>query len=917
MTAATEVTAETVAENYELAVTAFREAKPNEAYIHVKNALQENPKHLPSKILLSKVFFENGEMEAAEEELFEALDLGADINLVLPTLGSALIIQQKPDRLLDLEKYRSKLNDENLFDWSLLKGQAYLLKDDETRAQFQFEQAQKSFPNNIRGLNSLATLYLQQGWFDKVENLVNRSLDLNSKNEKTWVLRGDLALARNRLPEALESYQQAYSLADEDPRILRSLAHMNLQLGNMEEVQRLVDKILKQTPGDPTGILINAWLMVTQNSSDEADQALADLSSRLSALEKDELESDHSLLFVQGAADYIQGNLEKAGQSLELYIKRRPGDTGAIRILSDIYLKQDRLDKAIGLLETNRDAVARDTGLSVQLVKLYINDDKLLNAEQLLKNINKLLPGHPYNLYLEALVAKARNRPHEALEKLNRIAPGSKPPLPFMLLLGDLYLQINDLQSAEKIADSLLAEKISHDDAKNFIAATYIRAGRYTLAMQQIDEILLKNPNNESAKFNKAIAFKAQGRLSEAKQLLNDILSKNENHTPSLLLMARIHLQEQNQEEAIAWANRVLVLQSNHMGALELKLTANLQQQNWQEALNTTNQLIKFDRLNEYYLVEKIQLLTRLQRYPDTVVYLNILSSLWSEDAKKLGKLAELYLNAELTKDAVEILENAISIDEKIADNHYQLARLHHISGNLAQASSTINSIAKTFGETYQLALLKGDLAMSSGQFAEARKHYLKSLHLEPGNQPAIISLYQLSLRGVEAKEFAKLMEKQLDTNANSAWMRRILADSYLNQEEWDKAQLHYEELLKLPQLNTDVGILNNLANIYARYDLQKALETARLGEKENTKSPALLDTIGWILAQQKKYEEALPYLREAFSMDAGSGEIRYHLGYTLFHLNRKVEAKSELKAALELANFSSLEDAQKLYDSM
>ena len=53
-------TANFVENNYENAATAFTENKVNDAFIFVKNALQKNPEHLPSKILISKIFFDAG-----------------------------------------------------------------------------------------------------------------------------------------------------------------------------------------------------------------------------------------------------------------------------------------------------------------------------------------------------------------------------------------------------------------------------------------------------------------------------------------------------------------------------------------------------------------------------------------------------------------------------------------------------------------------------------------------------------------------------------------------------------------------------------------------------------------------------------------------------------------------------------------
>ena len=124
-----------VQNSYEKAATAFAENKVNEAFIFVKQSLQKNPEHLPSKLLISKLFYDAGNLPAVDE----ALALGADINLVLPVLGSTLIIQKKDQELLNLAKYQAQFNRQNQFEWALLMGQVELINSNKYEAQDQFE----------------------------------------------------------------------------------------------------------------------------------------------------------------------------------------------------------------------------------------------------------------------------------------------------------------------------------------------------------------------------------------------------------------------------------------------------------------------------------------------------------------------------------------------------------------------------------------------------------------------------------------------------------------------------------------------------------------------------------------------------------------------------------------------------------
>ena len=116
-------------EMYEDAVQAFDKGELDEAFIHLKNALQANPDMVAARVLLAQVQFNAGNVAAAEKECDEALLLGADINLILPIYGAALVVQKKADKLFELEKVSASLTRENQFEWRLLKGRAICSKN--------------------------------------------------------------------------------------------------------------------------------------------------------------------------------------------------------------------------------------------------------------------------------------------------------------------------------------------------------------------------------------------------------------------------------------------------------------------------------------------------------------------------------------------------------------------------------------------------------------------------------------------------------------------------------------------------------------------------------------------------------------------------------------------------------------------
>ncbi len=903
--------------NYELAVKAFAEGKENDAFIHVKNALQENSKHLPSRILLSELYFNAGNIPAAEHELYNALDLGADINLVIPLLGTTLILQKKVDELLKFERRFNEFSPRTRFEWALLRGQTYLLENNPELAQAEFQKASEMY-SDTRAFNSLAAVYTRIGKVEEADKLLTKSLEIEPVNAKTWQLRGELELRKGSYDKAIEYFDTAYKYDPKDPKILRSLAGTHLKLGNMEEVRTYLKLINDQTPNDPTATIIGAWLMLADNDVDAANETLAKLSDQLSLLDSSQMDQHANLIFIQGVAEYIRGNLEKAKTILLSYLERVPDDLGATQLLVDLYLKTGQSRRAIDYLETHRAPVAKNLNLSLKLVQLYINDGKLINAEIFLGKLKQQHGNLPVIILMEANIEKQRNRFTEALALLDNGDFGAKPPLGYYLLRGELLIHLERLADARVISDNLLQQEPGNLDVLNFAIALNIRTGKASEAISQIDMVLAKDPNNNMAQFNQAIALKSLNRVDEAIESLKDLLVKTPNHTPSLLLLARTEEQRGNSADALSWVSKIQVYDPENIAAEEFKLSVYQKSQDWNSALTTVNDLLKRNRINADYLVQRAQIYTHLRKYKDAQRDLNILYGIWSEDPQKLFGLAGYQRAAKDLPSARKSLEKADSLSDNLLPVKLELVRLSLSEGNIQAAENEATRLENNFGNNASISLLKGDIANSRKNYTEAQNLYLQTLKLEPYSTSALINLYQLTLQGIGEKQFTSLIEARIKQEPQPDWIVRLLADSYLNQQLFDKAKSHYEFLIARPSFEKDVGVYNNLANIYAPENLDKALALAEKGLKLEQNNAAMLDTMGWLLAQKERYPEALSHLREAFSMNASNAETRYHLGYVLAKQDRKAEAVSELKAALNSGNsFPGKEEAELLLKTL
>jgi tetratricopeptide (TPR) repeat protein len=138
--------------------------------------------------------------------------------------------------------------------------------------------------------------------------------------------------------------------------------------------------------------------------------------------------------------------------------------------------------------------------------------------------------------------------------------------------------------------------------------------------------------------------------------------------------------------------------------------------------------------------------------------------------------------------------------------------------------------------------------------------------------------------------------------------IRYALSGLYVDLNQVDKAAEQLKALLKKspdsPRYNNDLGYIwadhdMNLAEseklIRKAIDEERKLRQKLKGKikpEQDKDSAAYLDSLGWVLFKQKKYEEAKKYLQEAVEQEEGKHiEILDHLGEVLLALGRKSEA--------------------------
>ena len=159
-------------------------------------------------------------------------------------------------------------------------------------------------------------------------------------------------------------------------------------------------------------------------------------------------------------------------------------------------------------------------------------------------------------------------------------------------------------------------------------------------------------------------------------------------------------------------------------------------------------------------------------------------------------------------------------------------------------------------------------------EYDEALKYYDQAVRFRPDDESTILSRAELLLR-------MDRVDEALASYADA--VRR-----------WPKSAL---------SLNAYGYTLADRTNRY-----REAEKLIRKAIKYEPDSPAIIDSLGWVLFKRGKYEEALVELERAYA-GLPDHEVAAHIVETLVALGRRDEALQRLEAAEELTPDSELLD--------
>jgi putative PEP-CTERM system TPR-repeat lipoprotein len=875
------------------------------AIIQLKNALQQSPNDPEIRYLLGTLYNKIGDTQSAEKELNKALSLGMDPVKVLPGLGQAWLGMGQFQQLLDETE---KLNEQGDFaELFILRGNASLALGKLQEAKELFEQALQDQPGFAEALIGMARYSLTQNDAESAMRYADEAVALNPENSDAMLFKGDLLRAQGKIDEALAAYDKVITLNPEAVPAYINRATISIGAKKFEAAQADLNVVRKISPGNLFATYTQALLDFSQGKHAVALESL----QQILGAAPNHMPS----VLLAGATQFALGSLPQAEQHVEQYLKAIPNNLYAIKLMASIQIKGNRAKQAITTLAPALKAVQQDAQLFALAGEAYMRSGDFTKATEFFEKAGELTPD---NAALHTAMA---------MSKLGQ---------------GDSRSAIADLEMATQL-DSQSGR------AGVMLALTHLQLGEFDKALEAVESLQSEQPDNPLFHNLKGGVYLGKKDLVKARASFNQALSLQSDYFPAISNLARIDLQENNPDNARKHFLGLLKQDKKHIRAMNALANIETSQGNNDAA---TTWLERSHRENPDELQAALQLGAHYLRVNEPKKSLALAKKLLGAHSDNLS-VTELLARAYLANDDKDAaLENFQKLAARLPDSapaKLQLAQVHAAMGDHKAASKSLKK-ALTIQPGYLDAMLaqvrlaaqtnrpeealrisreiqkqheklpvgfemEGDLLMGQKDAGAAASAYEQALAKQKNSQ-LLIKLHAALSQGGKEKQADTRINQWLKENPTDTVTRTYLAGAYLAKQQYDLAVKQYQAVLA--QHPDHAATLNNIAWIYQQKKNPAALEYAERAYQHAPDSPAIMDTLGWILVEQGEAERGVSLLKKAVSSAPEAAEIRYHYAIGLHRTGDNAGARKELEQLLSGDKpFPQMNEAKKLLESL
>lgn len=448
----------------------------------------------------------------------------------------------------------------------------------------------------------------------------------------------------------------------------------------------------------------------------------------------------------------------------------------------------------------------------------------------------------------------------------------------YELFYVDILILENKYADAAGVLKKLADKEPNDADVRLKVAALYMRDQKYPAALKEVAEILRFTPDNEEALLVKQEIYLKSNNIDSAIAVARQLAAANPKEARFVAQLAQIYESNGRKADAEKAYEEAIKAFPEDPG-LQLALA-----QRYQKAGDTAKFRLYVRKaiLNKSldaetqigllmpYLQEMAQ---DSNRKSEGLEIAGELAAQYPKDASLQGFYGEVLQLNNKPEEAAAQFKKVVELDPSKYTAWQQLMFAYIAPKDADSLIAVSNRALRLFPTQAMAHYLNGLGYQNKKEYKKAVNAILRAIDLQPEENETVL-----------------------------AQMYTSIGDAYNSLKDFEASDDAYDTALSLDPRN--VTVLNN----YAYY---LSVRNVRLGDAEKMSRKSLdqrpeestfLDTYGWILYQQGKYEQARKYLQQAIDNSEGAddGTLWDHIGDAQYQLNNKAKAVEAWKKAKE-----------------
>ena len=871
----------------------------NAGVIELKNALQLESNLPEARWLLGKIYLQAGNGAAAFKEISQAQSLGFSDPEMSNLLLQAMLLQGRNQEILD----QTFSEDEMSTDTLVLRGNAHLALGEFDDARKAFNETIAKDRDSVTARKGLIRVALQTSKVEEAGRLLEETLAFALEDAEVWMLKGQHAFQLQQPEEAEKAFAKAIVYSGESIPARLGLVRALLIQGKTNEALEPLQAVEARAANHPLAKYYRGYLALLNGETETAKSLLQEVLNIVP--------SHPESLLLLGRLYFDEGKLEQAKSSISTFLGNYPQHIPARKLLSVIQLKMRQPGESIKTLSDAASQSKGDWQVLALLGSSLMESGEMEKGMELLAEAVEINPDTAALRTQIALGHIASGSLESAVSELESAVDLDPELIRADILLILTHLKAGKVKAAIKAANKLAEKHPENPLSYNLLGASYIRAENTEKAIENFSRALELKPDFTPAIINLARIDLKNNKLDDAEQKFLDILDIDKNNADALIHLAQIESTRNNREKLRGFLEQA---RSGNPNLLQPRVLLGRYYLGLRDSDKLVDVLDEAKKLSPSHpdvlmlLGQSYRLKGDIERSIETFEKLQKLAP---ESNDVLFQLAVSQSMAGKNSEARELLQAILERDQ----NNYRalatLARVWLAEKEYAKAQSQVEKIKKTRENIADAYSLEGDIYIAQGKFADAISAFTLAHSSSPNSLTAINLARAYKLSGDEKNTVATL-KNWLAENPNDEQASLFLGSLYQQSTDNQQAIEKYEATLKLNPDN--VVALNNLVWLYLDSDPDKAVSLARRAHALAPDSPEVMDTLGWVLVQQKNLEEGLAYLEPARKAGGHIPGIRYHYAAALHLAGDNERALGELNSLLtEHASFAERKEAEAL----